>query len=302
MPGHGHLFEQQGAGFVGAAVEGVVGGAGDVGQHVLQAAGDGDFLHGVGDLAVFHPKAGGAARVVAGEGVDALAHEFGNEQAAAHFAQEIGLALVGVAEDEVVGAAGVGGGGQAEFAGAVAAEEVALDDAVFNHEAGAGGDAFGIEGGAGQGFGQVRLQEIEQIEYQQDKSLDLTVYVGRRKGRASTADFSPAAIADTVRAALDIARYTAEDPCAGLAEAALMATEFPDLQSYHEWPLSTAEAAELARRSEAAARAADSRITNSEGAHIQTGHYQYVYGNSHGFMQHQRSSRHSLSCRKLVWR
>ena len=47
---------------------------------------------------------------------------------------------------------------------------------------------------------------------------------------------------------------------------------------------------------EAAARAADSRITNSEGAHIQTGHYQYVYGNSHGFMQHQRSSRHSLSC------
>ena len=143
---------------------------------------------------------------------------------------------------------------------------------------------------------QVRLQEIEHIEYQQDKSLDLTVYVGRRKGRASTADFSPAAIADTVRAALDIARYTAEDPCAGLAEAALMATEFPDLQSYHEWPLSTAEAAELARRSEAAARAADSRITNSEGAHIQTGHYQYVYGNSHGFMQHQRSSRHSLSC------
>ena len=125
---------------------------------------------------------------------------------------------------------------------------------------------------------QVRLQEIEHIEYQQDKSLDLTVYVGRRKGRASTADFSPAAIADTVRAALDIARYTAEDPCAGLAEAALMATEFPDLQSYHEWPLSTAEAAELARRSEATARAADSRITNSEGAHIQTGHYQYVYG------------------------
>ena len=161
------------------------------------------------------------------------------------------------------------------------------------------GGATAAEADVSESIGQsvqVRLQEIEQIEYQQDKSLDLTVYVGRRKGRASTADFSPAAIADTVRAALDIARYTAEDPCAGLAEAALMATEFPDLQSYHEWPLSTAEAAELARRSEAAARAADSRITNSEGAHIQTGHYQYVYGNSHGFMQHQRSSRHSLSC------
>ena len=161
------------------------------------------------------------------------------------------------------------------------------------------GGATAAEADVSESIGQsvqVRLQEIEQIEYQQDKSLDLTVYVGRRKGRASTADFSAAAIADTVRAALDIARYTAEDPCAGLAEAALMATEFPDLQSYHEWPLSTAEAAELARRSEAAARAADSRITNSEGAHIQTGHYQYVYGNSHGFMQHQRSSRHSLSC------
>ena len=149
------------------------------------------------------------------------------------------------------------------------------------------GGATAAEADVSESIGQsvqVRLQEIEHIEYQQDKSLDLTVYVGRRKGRASTADFSPAAIADTVRAALDIARYTAEDPCAGLAEAALMATEFP------------AEAAELARRSEAAARAADSRITNSEGAHIQTGHYQYVYGNSHGFMQHQRSSRHSLSC------
>ena len=161
------------------------------------------------------------------------------------------------------------------------------------------GGATAAEADVSESIGQsvqVRLQEIEQIEYQQDKSLDLTVYVGHRKGRASTADFSPAAIADTVRAALDIARYTAEDPCAGLAEASLMATEFPDLQSYHEWPLSTAEAAELARRSEAAARAADSRITNSEGAHIQTGHYQYVYGNSHGFMQHQRSSRHSLSC------
>ena len=161
------------------------------------------------------------------------------------------------------------------------------------------GGATAAEADVSESIGQsvqVRLQEIEHIEYQQDKSLDLTVYVGRRKGRASTADFSPAAIADTMRAALDIARYTAEDSCAGLAEAALMATEFPDLQSYHEWPLSTAEAAELARRSEAAARAADSRITNSEGAHIQTGHYQYVYGNSHGFMQHQRSSRHSLSC------
>ncbi len=161
------------------------------------------------------------------------------------------------------------------------------------------GGATAAEADVSESIGQsvqVRLQQIEQIEYQQDKSLDLTVYVGQRKGRASTADFSPAAVADTVRAALDIARYTAEDDCAGLADAALMATEFPDLQSYYEWTIDTAAAAELARRSEAAAQAADSRICNSEGAGVQTGHYHYVYGNSHGFMHYQKSSRHSLSC------
>nr|WP_218042232.1 metalloprotease PmbA [Eikenella glucosivorans] len=161
------------------------------------------------------------------------------------------------------------------------------------------GGATAAEADVSESIGQsvqVRLQEIEQIEYQQDKSLDLTVYAGQRKGRASTADFSPQAIADTVRAALDIARYTAADDCAGLADAALMATEFPDLHSYYEWPLDTAAAAELARRSEEAAQQADSRICNSEGAGVQTGHYQYVYGNSHGFMQYQKSSRHSLSC------
>lgn len=143
---------------------------------------------------------------------------------------------------------------------------------------------------------QVRLQEIEQIEYQQDKSLDITVYVGQRKGRASTGDFSPAALADTVRAAIDIARYTAEDDCAGLADAELMATETGDLASYFEWPLETDEAIELARRCEAAAQSADARISNSEGAGVQTGHYQFVYGNSHGFLQHRQGSRHSLSC------
>ena len=143
---------------------------------------------------------------------------------------------------------------------------------------------------------QVRLGEIEQIEYQQDKSLDITVYVGQRKGRASTADFSAQALADTVRAALDIARYTAADDCAGLADAELMATEFGDLDTYHEWPLSTEAAIALAQQCEQAALDADARIENSEGAGVHAGHYQYVYGNSHGFLHHAQGSRHSMSC------
>ena len=143
---------------------------------------------------------------------------------------------------------------------------------------------------------QVRLQEIEQIEYQQDKSLDITVYVGQAKGRASTADFSPQALQDTVTAAANIARYTAQDEYAGLADAVLMATDLGDADAYHPWALPVTEAVDLARQCEAAAQAADTRIQNSEGASVQTGHYQYVYGNSHGFLAHQQGSRHSISC------
>ena len=147
----------------------------------------------------------------------------------------------------------------------------------------------------GQGV-SVRLNEIEQIEFQQDKSLDITVYVGQRKGRASTADFSPNALQDTVQAAIDIAKYTAEDDCAGLADKDLMATEIGDLDRYHEWDLSAEAAIELAKQCEQAALSFDSRIENSEGAGVQTSHYQYVYGNSHGFMAHQQGTRHSISC------
>ena len=142
----------------------------------------------------------------------------------------------------------------------------------------------------------VRLGEIEQIEFQQDKSLDITVYVGKRKGRASTADFSEKALQDTVKAAIDIARYTAEDDCAGLADASLMAQHVGDLDRYHEWDLSTEAAVELAKQCEQAALNEDERIENSEGAAVQTGHYQYVYGNTHGFAAHQQGTRHSISC------
>lgn len=143
---------------------------------------------------------------------------------------------------------------------------------------------------------QVRLQDIEQIEHQQDKSLDITVYVGHSKGRASTADFASQAIQDTIEAALNIARFTAQDECAGLAEAELMAKHVGDLDRYHEWPISSEHAIELAKSCEQAALSHDERIINSEGASIQTGHYQSVYGNSHGFIAHQRSTSHSIAC------
>lgn len=143
---------------------------------------------------------------------------------------------------------------------------------------------------------QVRLQQIEQIEHQQDKSLDITVYVGQRKGRASTADLSPQALSDTVQAACDIARYTAEDDCAGLADADLMARDIHDLDKYHEWQLSSEEAIELAKQCEQAALEYDVRIGNSDGANVSTGHFQWVYANTHGFCEHQRGTRHSISC------
>lgn len=143
---------------------------------------------------------------------------------------------------------------------------------------------------------QVRLGAIEQIEHQQEKSLDITVYVNQAKGRASTGDFSPQAIADTVQAALSIARYTAQDDCAGLADASLMAKNLGDVEAFHPWLLTTDEAIELALACESAGRQADARITNSEGAGIQISHYHYVYANSHGFSAYQNGSRHGLSC------
>lgn len=143
---------------------------------------------------------------------------------------------------------------------------------------------------------QVRLQAIEQIEHQQDKSLDITVYVGHSKGRASTADFSDKALNSTIQAALDIAHHTAQDECAGLADADKMAQHIGELDKYHEWQLSSEQAIKLAIECESAALNYDSRICNSEGAAVQTSHFQYAYGNTHGFLQHQRGSRHSISC------
>ncbi|MFP3872996.1 MAG: metalloprotease PmbA [Thiohalophilus sp.] len=142
----------------------------------------------------------------------------------------------------------------------------------------------------------VRLGEVETVEHNRDKGLGITVYFGQRKGSASTSDFGPAAIGETVKAACDIARYTEEDPCAGLADAALMAASIPDLQLYHPWAIGAPEAIERALACENVARGYDARISNSEGASITSHSGLRVYGNSHGFVGAYPSSRHSMSC------
>ena len=142
----------------------------------------------------------------------------------------------------------------------------------------------------------VRLGDVETVEHSRDNGLGVTVYFGQRKGSASTSDLGPEAIRDTVRAACNIARYASEDPCAGLADAELMARELPTLDLHHPWAISAADAVEIARACEDAARREDARITNSEGATLDTHRGVFVYGNTHGFLSGYPTSRHGLSC------
>src|SRR6185295_5169772 len=124
----------------------------------------------------------------------------------------------------------------------------------------------------------------------------VTVYFGKRKGSASTADLSAKAVRDTVEKASTIAKYTAEDDCAGLADPEELAKNIPDLQLHHTWPLGPDEAVSLARSCEAAGLEVDPRLTNSEGASVSTQRDVRVYGNSHGFLEGYASTSHSLSC------
>ena len=142
----------------------------------------------------------------------------------------------------------------------------------------------------------VRLGEVETVEYQRDRGMGVTVYFGKRKGSASTADLSARAVEETVEKACDIARYTAEDACSGLADPGELATDIPDLDLDHPWEISPEEAVECARSCEAAGRVVDARITNSEGATVGSHRGVRVYGNSHGFLGGYPSTSHSVSC------
>jgi len=162
-----------------------------------------------------------------------------------------------------------------------------------------GASDAGVEVSEGSGLSvSVRKGEIEHVERNRDKSMGVTVYVGQRRGNASTSDYSRAALEQTVRAAFDIARFTAEDPAAGLPDEADIATgdtATRDLDLFHPWLLDAAEAAAIARRCEGAAFATDRRITNSEGAGVSAQQSHFFAGNSRGFRGGYASSRHSLS-------
>lgn len=142
----------------------------------------------------------------------------------------------------------------------------------------------------------VRKGEVESLEFQQDRDIGVTVYVGRRKGNASTGDLSESGIRQAVGAALEIAKATGEDPCNGLADAGLMAREFPPLDLDHPWDLDADAAVDLAAACEAAAFATDPRITGSEGASVGSHRGVSIYANSHGFVGHRTGTSHSLSC------
>ena len=142
----------------------------------------------------------------------------------------------------------------------------------------------------------VRQGEVETVEFNRDQGFGITLYVGQRKGSASTTGSGDAAIRETVAAALAIARHTSEDEFAGLADAALMARELPDLDLFHPWLVSPEQAIETALRCEEAAFAVDPRIRNADGTSLNTHQGCRAYGNSNGFIGSYCSTRHSLSC------
>jgi PmbA protein len=146
----------------------------------------------------------------------------------------------------------------------------------------------------------VRMGELESVERQRDRGLAITVYRDKRKGSASTTDFSTASVEETVRKALSIGSFTTADQYAGLAVPELMASEQRNLDLYFPWEIDVDQAVELALRGENAARSLDGRIANSEGASVSSGVGQRVYANSHGFVGAYPTSTHSMSCSVLA--
>jgi PmbA protein len=165
--------------------------------------------------------------------------------------------------------------------------------------------ASACEAEVSEGYGQgvtVRKGAVETIEYNRDKGVGVTVYLGQQKGFASTSDLSPQAVRDTVDKALSIARFTAADPCAGLPDAERLARKSRDLDLFHPWDLTVESAIEIARATEAAAFAVDPRITNSEGASVSLQHNHFIAANSLGFMGGYPTSRHYVSCSVIAGR
>jgi PmbA protein len=159
--------------------------------------------------------------------------------------------------------------------------------------------ATATEAEVSEGFGQtvtVRRGEVETIEYNRDKGIGVTIYCGQKRGHASSSDFSPQAVRDTVDAALSIATFTAPDEAAGLADPDLIARDIKDLDLWHPWDVPVERAIELAKIAEDAGFAVDKRISNSEGATVSTQESQFIYANSLGFLGGYPNSRHGIWC------
>lgn len=180
-------------------------------------------------------------------------------------------------------------------------KEIVRDVLAYAQERG----ASAAEAEASEGFGQtvtVRHGEVETIEYNRDKGVGVTVYIGKQRGHASTSDFTSKAMRDTVDAALSIARFTASDDCAGLADPDLIARDVPDLDLRHPWDLPVERAIDLAKACEGAGFAVDPRVSNSEGATVSTQENHFAYGNTLGFLGGYPSSRHGVWCSLIAGR
>ncbi len=174
-----------------------------------------------------------------------------------------------------------------------ALRDVAL--AAIDHAKRNGATQADAEATQGSGLNvTVRMGELETLEHNVDQSVGVTVYVDGRKGNASTGDLSIAAVKATVEKALAIAKYTSPDPFAGLADAELMATQFPELDLYHPWDIDAGQAITLAKTCEEAGFAVDPRIDNSEGASVSASESEFFYANSHGFVGGYKGSAHYL--------
>ena len=180
-----------------------------------------------------------------------------------------------------------------------------VDDALaIARGLGAGDAAAEVSEGVGLSV-SVRKGALENVERNRDKSLGVTVYLGQRRGNASTSDFSRAALEQTVRAAYDIARFTAEDPAAGLPDEADLAppeVAAQDLALFHPWEIDAEAAMQVALRAEGAALAVDPRITNSDGASVSAQQSHFVMSNTRGFRGGYASSRHSFSVAPIAGR
>lgn len=182
-----------------------------------------------------------------------------------------------------------------------ALREIARSVLAFAREFGVSDAAAELSESSGLSV-NVRKGRVETIEQNRDKALGVTVYVGKRRGHASSTDFSAAALRETVKAAWEIARHTAEDPCAGLPDEDTLARDPRDPKVFHEWPIDTEQAVALAQRIERAAFDTAPMIRNSDGASVSVSHGHFVLANTLGFIGGYRHSRHTIACSPIARR